>query len=184
MWWSSRILLRASIAASLLGLAGCGFHPVYGERANDPVAAAQLNRINIANIPNQTGQRLRNLLMDRLYTAGRPDSEDYRLAIRLNAVERKTGIRQDATATRALVSLSAPFQLIETATNKVLYRSSSEVRVSYNVLDAPFATLSGKEFAYERGLIFLADDIRTRVALYFARDPQADIEPVVGELAE
>lgn len=186
MWWCRQALLSlALVTAALGGLAGCGFHPVYGTGAGQVAASEQLNRVNIGNIPNRSGQQLRNLLIDRFYTTGAlPESEDYRLNINLTATERKLGVRRDASATRGQMLISADFQLQDIASNKVLYRSNSSVRVSYNILDAPFATLATKDHAYERGLVHLADDIRTRVGLYFARAPEADADPAVSELAE
>jgi len=166
-------LLLIWLALAGPALSGCGFTPVYGDRgvSASPAAAARLDSVAIEPIGERNGQMLRNLLIDRMYADGRPADPAYRLVIRLAATEEDLGIRRDATATRARVRLVADYELVDTASNEVVYRTFSRAVVSYNLLEAQYATLVAEQDAYERGLIELADDIRTRLALFFARAP-------------
>lgn len=173
---------RAALAALVLAvtplaLGGCGFTPMYGAAANRSAAAAELAQVQIDPIPERNGQVLRNHLIDRFYTGGRPANPTYRLAINLVSTEEELGIRQDATATRARLRLVANYELIDTRTGQVVYRTFSRSIVAYNLLEAQYATLVSQQDAYERGLTELAEDIRTRLALYFKRDPQAAQNP-------
>jgi len=173
MWWSkARSGLVALLALALLapGLAGCGFQPVYGRHGLATAPSAQLNQVAIDPIPDRPGQTLRNLLIDRMYAGGRPADPAYRLAVQLTASEEELGIRKDATATRARLRLVASYELIDIATGQTVYRTFSRAVVSYNLLEAQYATLVAEQDAYERGLTELADDMRTRLALFFARD--------------
>lgn len=169
--WMAGLL---ALALALPALSACGFRPVYGtggSAVGGKVAAAELADVAIEPIPERSGQVLRNLLIDRMYEAGRPGNPAWRLRVSLTAVEEELGIRKDATATRARLRLIANYELVDSVTSQVVYRSFSRSIVSYNILEAQYGTLVAEQDAYERGLIELADDIRTRLALYFAREP-------------
>lgn len=168
--------LALLVALALPALAACGFKPVYGtmESAADGSAAsaasAQLATVAIDPIPERNGQVLRNLLIDRMYREGRPGNPAWRLRTTLAVGKEDLGIQRDATATRKRLRLIANFELIDTKTNQVVYRSFSRSIVSFNVLQEQYGTLVAEQDAYDRGLNELAEDIRTRLALYFARD--------------
>lgn len=166
-----RLGLLAALALGPLALGGCGFTPVYGSRGAATAPVQQLAQVQIDPIPERTGQVLRNKLIDRFYESGRPGNADYRLVVNLSAAEEGLGIRRDATATRARLTVQANYELIEAKTGKVAYRTFSRAVVSYNLLEAQYATLVAQQDAYERALTELADDVRTRLALFFMRDP-------------
>jgi LPS-assembly lipoprotein len=168
-------LTALTIALPLLG--GCGFRPVYGDRGVATAPAAALATVAIDTIPERSGQVLRNLLIDRFYADGRPDKPTWRVAVQLSMAEEELGILKDATATRARLRLLANYELIETSTGKTVYRTFSRAIVSYNILDAQYGTLISRQDAESRGLTELAEDIRTRLALYFAREPQSGPTP-------
>lgn len=180
MWWWAEVRRQSSIAAlaalALLGpaLSGCGFRPVYGSYSAAAVSGAELGQVAIEPIGERNGQVLRNLLIDRFYADGRPASPSHRLLIRLAATEEDLGIRRDATATRARIRLVADYELVDGTTGQTVYRSFSRAVVSYNLLEAQYATLVAEQDAYERGLTELAEDIRTRIALFFTRDPTSE----------
>jgi len=165
---SKRLIAAALI--TLLPLAGCGFQPVYGTRAGGVSAGAALANVQVDPIADRNGQVLRNNLIDRFYTDGRPASPRYRLSIALTAAEEQLGIQKDATATRARLRLQANYELIDNNSGQVVYRTFSRSVVAYNLLDSQFAVLASRQGAYDRGLTDLADDIRTRLSLYFTRD--------------
>ena len=62
---------------SVFILAACGFQPLYGDRSavNAPGVRESLNGIYISAIPDQPGQYLRNALIDRFYSSGRPGAD-------------------------------------------------------------------------------------------------------------
>ena len=66
MWWSRAILLLC------LALAGCGYKPLYGENRGDSAAmTADLATIRIEAIPDRIGQKMYNMLHERLTPDGR-----------------------------------------------------------------------------------------------------------------
>lgn len=175
MLWSRRRVLSRATALTVLagagaGLAGCGFRPVYGQREDGRATAALLHRVDIDSIPDRPGQKLRNLLIDRFYLSGEaPDKEEYQLRTALKILEQKTGLAKDDSATRAQLTVTADFELREIATDRVRYQATSVARVSFSLLVGSYATYSTRENALNRALIQIADDIKTRIALYFSR---------------
>ena len=86
------------------------------------------------------------------------------------------GIRKDETATRANLTMTAKFKLRDAQSKRILLRSRSVSVSSYNILDALYATTVAENDAVKRGLRELADDIRLRLAVYFA-DPRTAKKP-------
>lgn len=170
----SRLSMLLMLALLSGGLGACGFTPVYGTAGRPNAAAVEsaLANVQIDPITDRNGQVLRNNLIDRFYADGRPASPRYRLSVGLAATEEELGIQKDATATRARLRLQASYELIDTTNGQVVYRTFSRSVISYNLLDSQFAILATKQDAYDRGLTELADDIRARLSLYFARDKQ------------
>lgn len=169
----SNVALLFGLAVALPALSACGFKPVYGTAgtAAGTASAGELASVAVEPIPERSGQILRNLLIDRLYGKGRPVDPTWRLRVGLATAAEDLGIRRDATATRARLRLTANYELVDARSNQVVYRSFSRAIVSYNILEAQYGTLVAEQDAFERGLNELAEDIRTRLALYFAREP-------------
>ena len=159
------------LLALLPGVLGaCGFKPVYGVSSEHEATDKALANVQIDPIADRNGQMLRNNLIDRFYTESRPDKPTYRLAVALTAAEESLGIQKDATATRARLRLQASYELIDIESGKVVYRTFSRSVVSFNLLDSQYAILASRQDAYDRGLTELANDIRTRLSLFLARD--------------
>ena len=165
MWWS-RLLAAIAVAALL---AGCGFRPLYGTAGENWQVAAQLAQIRLQTIPDRTGQKLRNFLLDRLNPKGQPAQPLYYLQVTINVSRTDLGIERDETATRARLVLTANYQLIDRARKVVLVEDSTQSTNSFNIVASDFATLSAETDATERATREVSDDIKTRLALYFTR---------------
>jgi LPS-assembly lipoprotein len=169
--WQARASRRLPLLYCLaVLLSACGFTPVYGDRGLGAGVARDLAAVRIDSIPEREGQMLHNRLIDRFYgQAGQALTPRYRLSVALTAREEELGIQRDATATRARLRLQAEYELIDNVSGQVVYRTFSRSVISYNLLESQFAILASKQDAYERGMTELADDIRTRLSLYFSR---------------
>jgi len=168
-----RLSARAAAGALLLSLAvalsGCGFQPLYGRpQAGAPSTAEHMAAVRIAPLPDRLGQQLHNFLRDRLNPLGQPSDPAYSLNIELNEYRQELGIRQDETATRANLIVSAQFYLKAIGSDKVLLRGLATSTNSYNILRSQFATTHAELNARKRGLREISDDIRTRLGIYFA----------------
>jgi LPS-assembly lipoprotein len=152
---------------SLTLLPGCGYQPLYG--ANTP-AAQQLPLVQINNIPDRLGQQLRNRLIDRFYSDGRPASPEYTLDVSLVPSVYKLGIALDDSATRAELSLAANYTL-RNMQGAAVFTGSTTAVTNFNILRSQYATLIGEQDAYERSVAQVSEDITRRVSLFFNRDP-------------
>jgi LPS-assembly lipoprotein len=171
MWCRRKIAIAALAAA--LPLAGCGFHPLYGERESSPRIDARLADVGIDVIANRPGQILRNELLDRMSPRGVAARPAYYLGVQLIETRQDFAIRQDETATRSNVVLSARFTLRRASDSQVVHDGIAVVRNSYDLLRNKFATLAAEDDARTRALRELAEEIRTRLAIYFERIPGA-----------
>lgn len=160
---------RATLALPLLGLAACGFEPLYGSGANNESVASDLAAVRVEPLRDRVGQQMHNLLRDRLNPRGQPSAPDYILQVQLTETLVELGVRRDETATRANLKMNAAFFLRPVGAESALLTGRSSSTTSYDILSNPFATTVSEEDARERALTQVADDIRTRLALYFSR---------------
>ncbi|MBP2311590.1 LPS assembly lipoprotein LptE [Azospirillum soli] len=162
------LLALATLAPLALAVSGCGFQPLYGGSGPNSVAA-KLEQVDIAPIPERYGQQLRNLLIDRFYTDGRPGNPRYRLDMTLTSSEQKLALQKDATAVRAQLLVNAPYRLVDNTTGKVVFQSNARSYVSYNILEQQYAGLATVDNAYDRALLEISNDITSRVSMFLGR---------------
>ena len=171
-------MARAGLVAILmLLLAGCGFEPLHKPADNGEVTPGQsLAQIQVRPIEGRVGQQLHNLLLDRLNPAGQPVRPAYYLQIGLRRTTTDLGIREDETATRANLTLTATYNLVSVESNQVVLQGSSFSVNSYNILDLEvyYATTVAEEDALRRGLREISDDIRLKLSTYFADSARAE----------
>ena len=165
-----RGLSWGALALTLL-LGACGFRPMMGDGRADADVAAGLASVEIGEIKDRSGQKMRNLLIDHLYRDRRPATPEYRLEIALQAGEQSLAIEKDATASRAQWTATATYRLVHIASAKVVLQGNARSVPGYNISYYQWASFVSQESALERGIEYLSDEIKTRVALYFARDP-------------
>jgi LPS-assembly lipoprotein len=163
-----RTLLLALTAA----LGGCGFRPMYGGGggADDPGVRDQLAAIEIRGLDGRLGQIVRNELLDQLNPVGTQVPARYFLPVQLRRFAAALGIQLDNTITRYNLILIARFQLRERTTQRIVYRSLVQRAASYNVSQQPFADLIAEQDAERRAARELSNDIRTQLAVHFARE--------------
>ena len=152
-------------------VAGCGFQPLH-ERGTAGAPAA-LAAIRIDNIAERRGQKLRNLLLDRLNPRGAARRPLYVLSIGLSESKGDFGVRKDAVATRAFLTVTASFSLARAgAPDGGRVTGSTSSTNFYNIVESEFATLAAEEDARDRALRVIADEIRLRIAAaLLAPDP-------------
>jgi len=162
---------RRSVLLWLLGLSGCGFQPLYGDRAHGGLGSVEeLTQIGVDHVPDRIGQILRNNLVDRLTPTGEPDRPRWRLAVRLAVAKQGLLISKDESITRFNLNIIANFVLYETGSNREVTRGQSRTFASYNVVTSQFATLIAEKDAETRAVREISDDIRTRLAVFFTRE--------------
>src|SRR5262249_46468762 len=170
MSWSRRRLSFGLGAA--LALAGCGYHPLYGERSgpgNTPVTS-ELAAIQVEGIQDRIGQQMYTMLRERLNPYGKPDAPRYVLSIKLTEKRTNFFFEKDETATRANLMLKADYVLKRAGTDEIITKGLSRSVSSYDILGSKFASVVSEEDARVRSAQAISDDIRTRLALALGKE--------------
>jgi len=162
-------------AALLTTMAGCGFSPLYATKTQTSVEA--FRNITIANIPERTGQQLRNLLIDKMYGSAAPSGQSrYHLVIKsLKEHETSLGVQKDATVTRVQLRVSGDLVLYDLQDMDadgqpapVLERQLRTLN-SYNVLDNLYATRISRQNILDTSLNELSEQAITELSLFLKR---------------
>jgi len=163
----NRLLLLA-----LLALPGCGFTPLYGESGNTSVAQ-QLDLINVANIPERTGQLLRMSLETQLHTAGAPTEELYSLSVSYSISNSAIGVQEDTSATRNRFSADASWVLTPIGNPAApLTHGQATTEDAENIIDQQYFAVTLENDTINQQLADqLAAQITTQIAAYFKSHP-------------
>jgi len=152
-----RMLAPRGLALALvasLGLAGCGFTPLYG----DAGAGTSLSRIAVTTQDDRLGYRVREQLEDAL---GRDGSQTplWRLQTTLEQSRRPMGRRIDDTATRYELTVRGTWTLTPTTGGDPV-TGVETVTTTYAAADQPYAAIAAQQDGEERAAAELARLIR------------------------
>lgn len=168
--WSSRKSSAIVVIVFAGMLAGCGFRPLHGGSSPGALDGATYDMagIVVASIADRSGQQLHNQLLDLLTPRGRPQRPLYTLHVNLSEVIQRLAVRKSEFATRANLSATAAFNLVDRKDGTTLMNGRSLAVTSFDVLSSEFGTLTAEKDARRRAVIDVAQDIRNRIAVYFA----------------
>jgi LPS-assembly lipoprotein len=162
---------RRGVLAAALGLAGCGFRPVYGTGADgsNPVLTGFSQTI-VSTIPERQGQLLRQALQDRLERGGAGGARLYDLRVAVYAVSNdQIGIQQDSNPTRVRMTGKAIWSLLSLdAQQRTLTHGVAVATDGYDNLDMQyFAGEEANAAAQRRLALAVADALAAQLAHYF-----------------
>lgn len=158
----------AMLAVLATALAGCGFHPLYGERPNADLDA-DLSSISVALIPERIGQLLSISLRDSLNPAGTQVQPRYVLTVTVSTSVADLAIRADGTASRQAYAANAAFSLRETSGSKVALTGYARYNDSFDVGENPYTTIVADSDAEKRAAQTMSEQIRTQLAVFMRR---------------
>jgi LPS-assembly lipoprotein len=161
---------RSLVLGLCAALGACGFRPLLRETERADVRE-QLAAVEIVGLGGRLGQLVRNALLDELNPQALQVPPRYRLAVRLQRRADALAIQLDNTISRYNLTLTARFQLLNGEQDAVLYDGTARRIASYNVRRAPYATLVAELDAERRAAREIANEIRTVLAVQFARAP-------------
>ncbi len=154
----------------LLSLAGCGLSPVYSGGGTG-TAAASLQNIAVAPIPDRSGFLVRQALLDRLGQT--VDSPRYRLEVELDDQIVAFGVRGDNSAARERRTLRARYRLVDTSTNGVVIDATAGADSGIDRVSSNYAVVAAEVTALERLSTDIARQIGARLALFARSTPPA-----------
>jgi LPS-assembly lipoprotein len=145
-------------------LSACGFHPLYADGQGGPVASA-MRSIQVAPIPDRTGQLVRDGLERSFVASGAPN---YQLVVTLEENIEAFGIRQDESTTRERVSLVARYALVDVTTGKPVFEELARSDVGVDKVSSEYATITAERSASGRNADQVVRQITNRLAQYFS----------------
>lgn len=178
---SGRFAPVLAVAALAACLGGC-FQPLYGDHPLDgstaPSLRAALSTVEVKQIdaPKGTDEarlavELRNALLFGL-TGGNDEARAaYTLTVKMSSTV--SDIIVDTSTTRPSIEnygINASYTLVEIASGKQVVSGQTFARVSYDIpgQEQRFARIRGLRDAESRAAKVIADNIRGRLASYFA----------------
>jgi len=161
--------LLGSLLIAGLTLGGCNVRPMYGTLPGGGTAMDELRAIDIEAADDRVEQVVRNELIFAFTGGGEAAAPRYRLRLFLTKLEADLGVEKFSDVPAAyLMRLSANFVLLDAASGKTLLTGKSFANASYDFSTQRFANVRAERDAEDRAARVIADDIRTRIASYFA----------------
>ena len=150
-------------------LPGCGFHPIYAAHGESQgPAEAGMGAVNVALIPERSGQILRLALQQRL---GPPTSPRYDLAVSFSLNGEPIAIQTNSVPARVRLIGTAAWTLrAEDTAQSTMTSGTARVVDGFNEIDTQaFAADLESEAVQKRIALAIADQIALQLALYFER---------------
>lgn len=159
------------LAMTATGLGGCGFRPLYGTGGSDPDVQARLGEVEVALIPERSGQLLRQALQTRLERGGAGIARRYDLAVQLSLAFEPIAIQIDNSASRVRVIGTASWVLTaQDAQRSTVANGSARETDGYNIINQQFFAAELSNTAVQRRMTeALAERITTQLATHFSK---------------
>jgi LPS-assembly lipoprotein len=161
----SGLARRFAIAGAMLaglGLAACGFTPLYATKG----LAAGMSAIEV-KVPHGRLAYLLSESLDDDLARDRNKPAAYQLDLTVTSRVFARGLNLDETAAYYEDHVTVGYRLVDIATGRVLKTGSQPVEVTYAATNIPYAGIAAQEDAQQRAADTAADRIRTDLGIYF-----------------
>ncbi len=155
-------MIAVTAALAGLGLAACGFTPLYATKG----LAAGMASIEV-KVPHGRLAYLLSESLDDDLARDRDKPAVYRLDVTVSSRIFSRGLNLDETAAYYEDHVTVGYSLVEIATGRVLKTGAQPVEVTYAATDIPYAGIAAQEDAQQRAADAAADRIRTDLGIYF-----------------
>jgi LPS-assembly lipoprotein len=154
-------------------LAACsdgGLRPLYGATPSGAGLQERMAQVDVAPIPGRVGQRIRNDLIFYSTGGGTPLPPTHRLDVTIHETVLSTLVRLDGDSLGQIYALQASFKLIRIADKKVVLEGGSNARAGFERFKSIYSNVRARDDAENRAARTIADDLKTRVAIYLSRE--------------
>lgn len=162
---------------ALFGLQACNnLRPLYGTNGVEEQSSVvtELSNVEIPQPKNRLQQLIRNNLISSMSPPGREGDGRYTLVIVPASDEFDLVIQRNTDVSRRSYRLKVAFSLRDGTSGRKIYSGSTFSEVSYDKITSEFANLQARNNAEERASRQVSQDIRTRLAAFFAtRSPSS-----------
>ena len=162
------VAAAAIIGVGALGVAGCGFQPLYGPTASGQQLSDVMKSVEVTTIPGRAGQLIRNELIFRTTGGGYGEKPKYRLEIALKESVMRTLVNREGDPQGEIYQIYSSYKLIRLGDNQVVQEGHSNARAAYDRNDSIFSDIRASRDGQERAARTIAETIRTRIASYLA----------------
>lgn len=172
MWSRSRAFAVVAVAAIAgLGLAGCGFQPLYGSNtttASGTRLSEAMSTVDVKPIPGRVGQAVRNELIFSNTGGGAAPPPRYELKIALKERDIQQLVQVTGNAQGQVYQLQATYKLTDVATGKVIHEGNAISRAPYTRFQEVFANVRARYDAEDRAAKTVSESIKSQLAAYLA----------------
>ena len=165
--WAGRML---TVAALCGGLPACGFHPLYAAGPDGSGAVQRrLAEIQVALLPERSGQLLREALQARLEPGGSTLARHYDLAVSFAIAGNPIGVEPDSSISRVRLVGTASWTLTaQDAQRSTLATGVAREVDGYNVFDQQFFAMDLENEAVQRRIAdAVAEQMTRQLATFF-----------------
>jgi LPS-assembly lipoprotein len=138
-------------------------------RDRDAGSAAQLAAVDIPAVGDRLSQLVRNSLLDLVSPEGKPARPLYRLSFVATESQGGVLLTRGDVITRYNMAVSVTYRLVHAQSGEELLSDTITSYAAYSVLRAEFASLVAEEDARARAARDIGEQMRIRLAIFFAR---------------
>ena len=164
----SKHIIRSVVLAGLLGLSACGYQPLYATRDDGSSVSQKLAEVSVAQQSTRVGQLVRNEIVRSTRPVGTQAQDRYYLKLDAKSDAQTLINTSDTVHRRLAYNLTTRFQLVDAATQNVLFSGKAFSRVPYDRLEASFANVQARVNAEEQAARQVGQEVRTRLAAFLA----------------
>jgi LPS-assembly lipoprotein len=163
-----RLLLITGMCLSLLFMAGCtSFRPLYGKGPTGEGVSTSLAAVAVPEQRTRSAQLVRNELLNTMGVG----TARYTLRLSVSESVAYVSTLTGSNVRRQRFNLTAHYDLLNVSTGAVLSSGDSFSNVSFDTVRQPVADLQASNNAMQRAATEVGQDLRQRVAAYFADHP-------------
>jgi LPS-assembly lipoprotein len=151
-----------------LGLAGCGYKPLYGTGSDGRGVVDSLSSIAVQETDSRAGQLVRNKLLSSMRPAGTAHQDAFTLSLAPQVVQSTPVDQSRPGIQRRRLRLIVFYQLTEMATGAQVGSGKTFSSISYDIVHEPVADLQAEANALSRAADEVGTDIHTRLAAFMA----------------